>query len=800
LVPLPLRDESIESYIYILANPFCMGVKKKLKKKGGNGRKVLGMLIVLMTVISAFTGFIPVLADDLPDGEDGMPVPSAMTLTADPEWIYINGDESLITATVYDNENYTNPIPNMVVFFETTRGILTPVSYGGSEAPGTCWAQTNESGVAIVALAPVIGSESGNATVKAVTGKGDVWKTATVEFVKAEWRVVLFPDEESKVTEANEDATYYIMVRNAGTADDTYDLTIPSNEADYVLLNKTTVSLAANTSEIVTLTVSDSAIGSYNTTIRAASAHASWEVTLMTIVRAFGAELKVEGGDFAEKKVAPSVDALYSLTVKNTGTDVDSYDLSVDNVDAADTVELNQTTITNLAAGATAEVLLTVSDATVGEYVVNVTATSSGNPSVSDTISTLTNVSVVAKPDLLVTEINLTSGALFAGESNEICATVKNNGTADAGAFNVSFLADGFSEEVRVNGLAVGEETTVCVTDPTSRTAGESVTLLVTADSDAEIDESDETNNDESMVETVVAGPQPDVLITEITSNQLYENQSNEICATVKNNGTADAGAFNVSFTVDGFSGEVRVNGLAVGDETTVCVTDPTLRTAGESVTITVTADSDAEIGESDETNNALSVVKTVIEKPEDAEAPVVTIPTAEPYAIPDDTDNEPLWGESSNLSVVVTDESTITTVTINLSAIGGSATEAMTRIGSSDVWNVLTNASEGAVGWNGTAYVPHVLMVTATDEYDNSNTSICVDLMVINNGDVNEDGSVNFADVTYLANHVVGTPGFDGSMKETLGEVNGDTSVNFADVTYLANHVVGVIGFEPLK
>jgi hypothetical protein len=58
----------------------------------------------------------------------------------------------------------------------------------------------------------------------------------------------------------------------------------------------------------------------------------------------------------------------------------------------------------------------------------------------------------------------------------------------------------------------------------------------------------------------------------------------------------------------------------------------------------------------------------------------------------------------------------------------------------------------------------------------------------------------VNFADVTYLANHVVGTPGFDGSMKETLGEVNGDTSVNFADVTYLANHVVGVIGFEPLK
>ena len=597
-----------------------MGVKKKLKKKGGNGRKILGVLIiVLMTVVSAFTGFIPVLADDVLGGEDGMPVPSAMTLTANPEWIYINGDESLITATVYDNENYTNPIPYMLVSFETTRGILTPVSYGGSEAPDECWAQTNESGVAIVALAPVIGSESGNATVTAVTGKGDVWKTVTVEFVKAEWRVVLFPDEESKVTEANEDATYYIMVRNAGTADDTYGLSIPSNEADSAALNKTTVSLAANTSEIVTLTVRDSTIGSYNTTIRAASPHANWTITLMTIVRAFGAELKVEGGDFAEKKVAPSADAVYSLTLKNTGTGVDSYDLSVANIDAADTAELNQTTITNLAAGDSAEVLLTVSDATVGEYVVNVTATSHGNLSVSDTISTLTNVSVVTKPDLLVTEINLTSGVLVADEINEICATVKNNGTADAGAFNVSFDVGVFSKEVRVNGLAVGEDKTVCVNDTTSRTAGDVVTILVTADSDAEIEESDETNNDMSIVETVVAGPQPDLIVTEInlTSGVLVADEINEICATVKNNGTADAGEFNVSFDVGVFSEEVHVDGLAVGEDKTVCVNDTTLRTAGENLTITVTADSDAEVEESNETNNALSVVETVVAGPQ---------------------------------------------------------------------------------------------------------------------------------------------------------------------------------------
>jgi len=277
------------------------------------------------------------------------------------------------------------------------------------------------------------------------------------------------------------------MVRNAGTADDTYDLSIPSNEADYAALNKTIVSLAANTSEIVTLTVRDSTIGIYNTTIRAASAHANWEVTLRTIVRAYGVELKVEDGDYAEKTVAPSETAIYSVTIKNTGNGIDSYDLSVDNVSVADVAVLDQYTVTNLAAGASAEVLLSVSDATVGEYVVNVTATTQGNPSVSDTITTLTNVSEVAEPDLMVTEITLTSGALVANQSNEICATVKNNGTGAAGAFNVSFAVDGFSEEVSIAGLNAGEDTTVCVTDPMLRTADDVVTILVTADCDAEI-------------------------------------------------------------------------------------------------------------------------------------------------------------------------------------------------------------------------------------------------------------------------------------------------------------------------
>ncbi len=107
--------------------------------------------------------------------------------------------------------------------------------------------------------------------------------------------------------------------------------------------------------------------------------------------------------------------------------------------------------------------------------------------------------------DLNVTKIELNCGGyLFGNESNEICAKIENTGSGDAGAFNVSFVIDGFSEEVRINGLAAGENTTVCVNDTTSRNAGDSVTITVTADCNGAVTESDETNNESTMATTVV--------------------------------------------------------------------------------------------------------------------------------------------------------------------------------------------------------------------------------------------------------------------------------------------------------
>jgi hypothetical protein len=177
---------------------------------------------------------------------------------------------------------------------------------------------------------------------------------------------------------------------------------------------------------------------------------------------------------------------------------------------------------------------------------------------------------------------------------------------------------------------------------------------------------------------------------------------------------------------------------------------------------------------------------------------PVVTYPSADPYIIPEDTDNEPLWGELANLRVTVTDESAISSVIIDLSAVGGDATAAMSRIGGSEVWNISTNASVGTAGWNGSAYVPHALQVNATDEHGNVNISVFISVQVMKNGDVDGDGSVTYSDSMYLYKWVAGKPGFE-TIYETIAEVDGDGSVTYSDSMYLYKWVAGNSGFEVL-
>ena len=176
---------------------------------------------------------------------------------------------------------------------------------------------------------------------------------------------------------------------------------------------------------------------------------------------------------------------------------------------------------------------------------------------------------------------------------------------------------------------------------------------------------------------------------------------------------------------------------------------------------------------------------------------PMVTNPSAYPPSIPEDTDFNPGWGETSQLNVTVTDDCGVESVTINLSSIGGLPDQPMTCIPDTDIWTVTISASVGTAVFNG-SHLPHNLTIYATDAFGNVNSSVSIPLTVILNGDVSENGEVTLYDATYLANHILNKLGFE-TMNERVADVSGNGEVTFYDAMYLSKHVLAEYGFGML-
>ncbi|PXF58351.1 MAG: hypothetical protein C4B59_13370 [Candidatus Methanogaster sp.] len=107
---------------------------------------------------------------------------------------------------------------------------------------------------------------------------------------------------------------------------------------------------------------------------------------------------------------------------------------------------------------------------------------------------------------------------IFDGRNNTINATIANNGTTDSGRFNVSLAADGVVvDKADIESLDIG-----CVANVAFNWIpfwSGNHTLTVTADSDGEIDESDEANNATSV--DVFVGV-PDFTVIDVTPDPGY--------------------------------------------------------------------------------------------------------------------------------------------------------------------------------------------------------------------------------------------------------------------------------------
>jgi len=216
----------------------------------------------------------------------------------------------------------------------------------------------------------------------------------TIE-VKAPYGVDLTVDDDTKTTDADVNATYYITVENTGAEDDTYDLsiTIPSG-ADLEVLSEDSVTIPGGGSEEVELNVASFLAGNYDTTVEARSTRdpsVSDSIPVTTTVRAFygvGLEVTPE-----ERTVAPDENAVYTLTVTNSGNADDTIDLVITS-NEADFGALSEATFP-LSAGASGTADLTVRDSNVGIYDTTVRATSQEDTDKTDSVTVTTNVTEV---------------------------------------------------------------------------------------------------------------------------------------------------------------------------------------------------------------------------------------------------------------------------------------------------------------------------------------------------------------------------------------------------------------------
>ena len=159
-------------------------------------------------------------------------------------------------------------------------------------------------------------------------------------------------------------------------------------------------------------------------------------------------------------------------------------------------------------------------------------------------------------------------------------------------------------------------------------------------------------------------------------------------------------------------------------------------------------------------------------------------------HAIPNDTDNTPMWGETATISVdcYIAGEDGIDNATIDLSQMEGDSAVPMTLV-VNNTNNVVT-ASVEITAPASTYPDEYVLPVTVTT-YDGGITVVdSIRVTVLCNGDITGDGTNTPLDALALINSFLGISNMNSVYS---AEVTGEGDINVADVVLLVNH-----GFLP--
>jgi subtilase family serine protease len=205
-------------------------------------------------------------------------------------------------------------------------------------------------------------------------------------------------------------------------------------------------------------------------------------------------------------------------------------------------------------------------------------------------------------PDLVITEKSET----LDGGNFTVTYTVTNNGDADAGESNTTIYIDNDNVlEDPVPKLNESESYTHTV-GPFECPCGETLNVTVCADNGNVVDESIENNNCMENELTCPGGELlPDLIITAIWCEAAKKPNTYYIYYNIKNIGSAEAGRSVSNWTIDGSTGTDRVGSLAIGQEKKEKITYESA--TAPPTTVTVCADYENLITESNDTNNCLT-------------------------------------------------------------------------------------------------------------------------------------------------------------------------------------------------
>ena len=425
-------------------------------------------------------------------------------------------------------------------------------------------------------------------------------------------------------------------------------------------------------------------------------------------------------------------------------------------------------------------------------------------------------------PDLVVTDVSPQVVDPAAGNYT-VSYTVKNVGNAAAGPFWVNLTVDGTQNatEYVSGGLAAGASYTGNFSGYTETVSGDSDNITVCADYNNTVDEKTYEDNNCRLKEFFAA------LTVDIGNYVILPGASKKVPITVRSMKDYGSTALRVAFdnsvvevtgvssstdsivvsytnlTTANANGFVNISAMntegtgAAKDIILAYVTFHDISGAGKSTVLDLTTFELKDINYNTINTNDVDGSITIREN----EPPKVTDPTVSRSPILNYAGgrDRPDGTHTVTLSVDVTDNVEVASVTIDLSSIGGDSAVPMNYTGAGNTYSVVIDSVSGTNIGTAGVNETHCFLVNATDTSGNSNTLVCIGpLEILRRGDVVRDNVVDMGDALYIARYSIGLEPvapdvFVGDVVGAGKDAKGDGKVDMGDALFIARYTVGL-------